>query len=64
MDFYVVEDWDTDEAITVDWDLSDDEEETLVKSFENETLDFTANGGEWIPVDEAYKGLFAKTLLA
>ena len=64
MRYYIVEDWDTDKAIVVDWDLNDEEESELIKNFENGTLEETANGEQWIDINEAYDGKFAKTLLS
>ena len=63
MRMYFVEDWDTDLVICVDWDLDEEEEKALIKSFENGTLDETANGGEWQDEDTAYVDTFAKRLL-
>jgi len=64
MSFYYVEDWDTDKAICVDWDLSEEEENELIQAFENGSLNETANGGEWEEPEKTYKGTFAKKHLA
>lgn len=61
---YVVEDWETDLAICVDWDLSQEEEAELIKAFEAGTLDETANGGEWNTPETVYAGTFNKVVLA
>lgn len=63
MTMYFVEDWDTDTAICVDWDLSEEEEEELIATFEAGALDEEANGGDWKTTEEAYKNTFAKKLL-
>lgn len=61
--YYIVEDWTTGLAILVDWDLSDDEENDLIKSFENGTLDETKNGQEWHDIFGFYDNLFNKKML-
>ena len=62
--YYIVEDWDKDLAIVVDWDLSDEEETDLVEAFQWGVLDFYANEGQWQPTDVVYRGLFNKQPLA
>ena len=64
MTMFFVEDWDTNTAICVDWDLSEEEEKELIVSFEAGTLDEEANGGERKPIEEAYEGTFGKQLLS
>ena len=64
MTFYIVEDFKTNQAIIVDWDLSEEEENELIVAFENGTLDYTANGCEWENPDSAYSGLFCKIRLS
>lgn len=64
MAFYIVEDFKTDQAIIVDWDLSDDEENELIASFENGTLDYTANGCKWESTESAYGSTFYRIRLA
>lgn len=64
MTFYIVEDFKMDQAIIVDWDLSDEEENELIAAFENGTLDYTANGCEWEDCESSYAGLFYRKCLA
>lgn len=64
MGYYIVEDWESDLAIIVDWDLSPEEEEQLIEDFENEVLDEKANGGDWTSTDKVYMNLFNKKLLS
>ena len=64
MNYYIVEDWDSDLAIVVDYDLSPDEENQLIEDFKNEILDEKANGGEWMSTDKVYMSLFNKKLLS
>lgn len=64
MRLYFVEDWETDLAICVDWDLDEYEVKELISAFENGTLIETANGAEWEPTDAAYDGTYNKTLIA
>lgn len=47
MNSYIVEDTTTGKGITVDWNLSEEEINDLVETFENGTLDYEANGNEW-----------------
>lgn len=64
MRMYFVEDWETDLAICVDWDLDKDEEKELISAFENGTLIETANGGAWEPIDAAYADTYNKSIIA
>lgn len=64
MDYYIVEDFTSDLAIVVDWDLSEDEENELIAAFENETLDYTANGCKWESPESAYGSTFYRIRLA
>lgn len=63
MNFYIVEDFETNLAIVVDWDLSEDEEKELISNFENSTLDYTANGCAWESIESAYGSCFNKIRL-
>lgn len=63
MNFYIVEDFTTNLAIVVDWDLSEDEERELVANFENGTLDYTTNGSAWECTESAYGSCFNKIRL-
>lgn len=60
---YIVEDWEKDKAIVVDWDLNEVEEQKLIEHFENNTLVYEANGGEWLSIEEAYTNCYSKNLL-
>jgi hypothetical protein len=64
MTMYFVEDFDTNKAICVDWDLSQSEVDELITAFESGKLDETANGGKWGDPDEVYGDTFCKKRLA
>lgn len=64
MRLYFVENYTTGQAICVDWDLSDEEEQELINAFENGTLDETANGQNWGNPDDVYGDTFSKHMLS
>lgn len=61
---YYVEDINTNKVICVDWDLDNEAEQELITQFQENRLDYTANGGEWSePTEEYTNSIYPKVLL-
>lgn len=58
MNFFVIEDTITDKFIVADWDLSEDEEEELIRKFEAGKITGEENDGRWETEEEAFGETF------
>lgn len=64
MNYIIMENWDTDKAIVIDHDISEEEVEELVAEFnKNGTLESRVDG-KWTDTEEIYDGLFSKNVIA